>query len=415
MTHQWPDAIEFPRPLLSDSVHPFLVDLLRKDHAPLCFPSSPSGQDWEAIIDDAAAQWVTPLLYRWLTQSMEPGELPRAVVDSVRRQVAHLAAQNLILLGELRALLRVFAGSGVPCVPLRGPALAALLYGDATSRPMGDLDLLVRREDLDRVARVLRELGFREIDRRPGFARQYSYTLEFFREMPPSLLVEPHWTLAYPPFCERLDMDAVWNRCVQGRIGDMNTVLLHPDDLVLHLCLHLMHKREEAPLLWWYELDRLIRLDQRTLGWHRLLQTAREAGVLGLVSEIMTRLVAEFDTPIPEMALAELYRCMEVPIGGGGERYLDAHLTSLLKRHGSVDGRESLAQFLTIPGLAAKCRFAFAMLFPTPDFMKLQYGYTVDRPLAYWYLYRLAFLFREAAKGIMSLLRHLPARHSSAS
>jgi hypothetical protein len=395
------------------TVHPFLLDLLRHDgHAASTSLPIETGA-WDRIVQDAREQGLLFILYRWLRATEVGGSVPEHLQIAIRTAISRSTARILLLRQELASILSALQASRIPCVPLRGPALAEHLYGDPVSRSFGDLDLLVRRSNLGEVARVLGELGFREIDRRPGFARQYSYTLEFLRETPPSLLVEPHWTLAYPPFCERLDMDAVWNRCVQGRIGGMITLLLHPDDLILHLSLHLMHKAEEAPLLWWYELDRLIRLEQRALDWHRLLQTAREAGVGGLVSEVVTRLVAEFDTPIPERTLAELYRCFEVPTGGGGERHLDAHMTGLLKRDGSIDGRESLAQFLTIPGLASKCRFAFGMLFPSPGFMKLQYGDAEDRSLAYWYVYRLAFLLREAAKGIMSLLRSLPARHSS--
>src|SRR5919108_84739 len=56
-----------------------------------------------------------------------------------------------------------------------------LLHITGTARPMGDFDLMVRKKDLRDVAATMRALGFREMDRRPGFAATYSNTLKFIK------------------------------------------------------------------------------------------------------------------------------------------------------------------------------------------------------------------------------------------
>src|SRR5439155_1490518 len=86
------------------------------------------------------------------------------------------------------------AAAGIACAPLRGAALAERLYDHASARPAGDIDLLVRKTDLDAVEATLAALGFSAIDRRPGFAREFSYTLELARDAHGGVVVEPPWT-----------------------------------------------------------------------------------------------------------------------------------------------------------------------------------------------------------------------------
>src|SRR5439155_357127 len=118
------------------------------------------------------------------------------------------------------------AAAGIACAPLRGAALAERLYDHASARPAGDIDLLVRKTDLDAVEATLAALGFSAIDRRPGFAREFSYTLELARDAHGGVVVEPHWTLAYPPFADALDMERVWARCRRGRVDGRESLAL---------------------------------------------------------------------------------------------------------------------------------------------------------------------------------------------
>ena len=124
-----------------------------------------------------------------------------APVDTLR-----VTARNLAMVHELRTMLTACRHAGITCAPLRGPALAEALYEDATARPMGDLDLLVRKTELASVQTMMQRLGYQLCDRRPGFAQAFSYTWEFFKTEPVPMIVEPHWSIAYPPFVERLDM-----------------------------------------------------------------------------------------------------------------------------------------------------------------------------------------------------------------
>ncbi|MBI4588190.1 MAG: nucleotidyltransferase family protein [Candidatus Rokubacteria bacterium] len=382
--------------MIPPTVHPFLMGLLRGADPSMLLPLAPEDRDWQKIIGDAAAQGFTPLLYRWLKGSDAGRRLPAELADRLEAECFGLAARNLLLSSELAGILRAFEERRIPCAPLRGPALAERLYGDITARPMGDLDLLVRKEDLPEVAGILRSLGFREMDRRPGFAQAFSYTLKFFKDRHGWIIVEPHWTLAYPPFVGRVDMDEVWRRCVRGPVVGVESWVLGREELLLHLCLHLTHRDGTAPLLWSYELDRLVRLEGEGLDWSRVLTLARQAKVEFLLSRVLARVTALFATPIPGQVLGQL--------AGQPSRSVEGRLVRLLAGGAQVDGKESLAVFFALEGLGAKLRYAVALLFPSPAFMRIQYGVTRRGPLGLAYLRRCCRLGWESAKGVAKLL-----------
>src|SRR5206468_3425578 len=232
---------------------PLLLALLRGDEA-----ASATAEDWRRAATAARAEGLEPWLFRRVVRSASAA--PDDVREALREAAAGVAARALALETELAAILRALAAAGIACAPLRGAALAERLYDHASARPAGDIDLLVRKTDLDAVEATLAALGFSAIDRRPGFAREFSYTLELARDAHGGVVVEPHWTLAYPPFADALDMERVWARCRRGRVVGEPALLLAPEATLLNLCLHLVHKAPDVPLLWRLDFHRLVRL-----------------------------------------------------------------------------------------------------------------------------------------------------------
>ncbi len=361
-------------------IHSSLAALLvdRSDRSLSHLPST----EWQTILDQASAHGLT----FWLR---EIPEVPASLQERVHQECLSFTARNLALAGELRKLLRTFRDLGIPCLPLRGFALAERLYADVPPRPMGDIDLLVRKEDLHRVQAMFRNLGFTEMDRRPGFASAFSYTFKFFVERSFMVIVEPHWTIAYPPFADRLDMEAVWGRCVPARVVGEQTLSLGREDLLVHLCLHLTH-RDDAPFLWVCELDRYLRLESDAMRWEIVLSISREARIEKLVGRALNEAVTMLRTPVPADVLDAL----------DGHSGHSRPLAQRLVETSKVDGVESLATFFAVKGLGAKFRYARALLFPQPSFMMLEYGLTHRRQLAATYVRRFCWFSWQAVRGL---------------
>ena len=72
-------------------------------------------------------------------------------------------AKNIILLDRTLEIVREFKKRSIDFLVLKGLYLAFTIYPDEGFRPMVDVDLLVRRVDLDRIDEVLAELGYLDI------------------------------------------------------------------------------------------------------------------------------------------------------------------------------------------------------------------------------------------------------------
>lgn len=377
--------------------HPFLLTMLTKGDAAECAWQSVHDTEWDRVVEDAVRHGLAPWLYRW--SCAHSGIIPERSRARLKADTAAWASRTLLFADELAAILRALDRRCIPCAPLRGLALAEYLPGAPCVRPTGDLDLLIRRNDCAGVREVLRDLGYTEVDRQPGFAQTYSYTLEFVKDRHGWITVEPHWTLAYPPFTDAIDMDGVWNRCRRGLVVDVETWLLSREDLLINLCWHVHHKGPDAPLLWWHELDLLCRHDDATMDWPAFVGRIGGGLPARFIAEVLTTLVRQFGSPVPDSVLTDLRRsaCRVTPRFG---RLYTGPL--------AVDGVESLATFLALRGVRAKARYARSVFIPSREFMAHQYGLSTLGRLGLGYAVRGFSLAWTAMKGLLNFL--LPVR-----
>lgn len=374
-------------------VHPLLRDLLRRDTGVVHPPPAPDDPVWDAVLRDASEQSLIALLYQRNQESRQKHRLPHSVHNRLKTEVARLAATNMVLAAELTAILNRCRDRGLACVPFRGLALAEQLYGEAPLRPAGDIDLLVRRQDVPAITDALTSLGYESMEHQPGFAESFSYTLEFVKNRHGWLVVEPHWTLAYPPFTDTLDMEQVWSRCRKGRVAGIDTWLLSHEDLLVHLCFHILHQGENTPLLWWYELDLFIRQTRASLNWDMVATIAEQAGQPFFVAEVLRTLHERFQTAVPQSALTRM-----------AARASASPATNLLVTAPRLNGREEFAQFMSLPDFHAKARYALGLLFPSPAYMVRRYGVRTRARLGIAYLARMLALGREGLRWTRALL-----------
>jgi hypothetical protein len=382
--------------------HPLVLDTLRAGDVGPSLPAKEDIPAWNRILDEIVKQHLTAIFYRTV-RHLDARLFAPFFLGRLKAELCGERARNLLLWQELRSILEAFKQRGVACMPLRGPALSQQLYGDPTARPMGDLDLLVSHERLAETKTILNSLGFCEVDRRPGFAQEFSYTLELVKtERGGLLIVEPHWSIVYPPFLETFDMKRVWQRATTAHICGVDTFVPAPADLFLHLALHLIHRGDTAPLLWYYELDRFLELNRTAIDWKHVMDSA--AGQEQLLLEVFDRLDDLVRSPIPPDVRFALSGTAARTAIDSGSRSLPFRLSKILLGESHVDGAESFALFFYIRGLRRKLRYAGGLLFPSTQFMRMEYGVSSSKSLIFCYVSRIGFLAREALKGVVGLV-----------
>ncbi|MCB0226148.1 MAG: nucleotidyltransferase family protein, partial [Anaerolineae bacterium] len=107
---------------------------------------------------------LVPLLYRHL-EAIDPTASPKPIFARLWSQSQATAGRNLMLTQELLRLLDLLAANDIPAIPYKGPALAALVYGDISLRPFNDLDILVPQRAARRAKALLEANGYHYPDR----------------------------------------------------------------------------------------------------------------------------------------------------------------------------------------------------------------------------------------------------------
>jgi hypothetical protein len=168
----------------------------------------------------------------------------------VRQRVAASAVQNLLRDEELGEALSRLAGEGIDLLLLKGAALRAERPG-LGGRFQCDLDVLVRRPDLERAERLLQDMGFRlsesYLDREGLLARHFH--LGFERR---GALLELHWDLDVSSPAGFLDR--FWERSRAVEKDGRTLRVPSPEHQLLFGCLHLSRHSFFGGLRWLADL-----------------------------------------------------------------------------------------------------------------------------------------------------------------
>lgn len=239
-----------------------------------------------------------------------------AVPDRVLQLERASVAAGMARRHHAQTLLR--AMEMIPCVIHKGDPLAMDLYGDVRLRASGDVDLLIRLEDVERAAQVLRELGYAPLY---GMERPEPLLVDEWgwRHEGTGQVVELHWALA-APHIRSPGWDAIWGGRQAIMIGGTRWQAPGGAHELLGLCYHFHHHVGHLKGL----VDVASWLDRHGRGaiYGEALLCARDLGVEGIVrwpQEVIGGLLGGRVTGVlARRSVREVRGCLETDRAGVG-------------------------------------------------------------------------------------------------
>jgi hypothetical protein len=285
----------------------WLIDGMRalaRHEAP---PVPTDSLDWNGVVEMAEGESLAAALgFAW--KSAPPERMPPAIRERLGRHLAEGTARHLALSGELGRLLKSFEREHVPVIPLKGPVLAEMLYAHPALRPCSDLDLLIRREHLERVDELLRRLAYRRMADAHSFRFDVAYDHATLYASPSGVHVDLHWSLLSEPryaWNER-EAQTVWDRAVRIRVAGEEALGLCPEDLLLYLSVHLAVHHSLAGLLWYYDLFLILERWTDTLDWQAVSTRASRWRVRAAVYFTLREVERLFGARVPAAVMVQL-------------------------------------------------------------------------------------------------------------
>ena len=324
---------------------------------------------WNDVIELAQRHSLMPILHRNLMARYADLQVPQPIQSLLRETYLSTGIRNTRLVAQLTGVLRRLREAGIDVVVLKGAHLAELVYQEVALRPMADVDLLFRSRDLGAATRLLRTLGYVGVGGTGELKHQEpidgSLHLEPMRK-PGGLIIEPHYAIAR---MKDVDIEGLWSRAQKAAIGGAQAMVLAPEDLLLHLCIHVsLQHGFEINLLHVCDIPAVVDHYRDRIDWSMLWARARAWGVERsvLVMLALSERLLGWRRPV------EATRDVALPPASFDVLALAQRL--LFEEGPSFGGRSQLHKLWGDGNVTAKMRLVVSRAFPSRAEMAFMHG-----------------------------------------
>lgn len=227
--------------------------------------------NWDKIIEESNAHSVTGLLYPAL-KKYDNSKLDIDVLNSLKKSTFISAVQQSKHIKETAKILELFNKNNIPVIVLKGLVIRNY-YPMPDLRTMCDSDVIIHKEDLEKVRTLLLNEGFREEE-------DAGHHIAFFKF---GFNLEVHWTLANETFRKGQEcfQEHIWNDARKIQVDGVDTLALSLEDQALHFCAHMASHmaisgfgvRQLADLVL------LVEHEGKNINWNNFIEKAKKSGL----------------------------------------------------------------------------------------------------------------------------------------
>jgi hypothetical protein len=225
---------------------------------------------WDAVVRDAEASHLTPLLASYLREHP-------AVPLATRRQLDVLMLRHRgwhrERMAALTEILEAFDRASIDVIVLKGAALAWTIYPSPALRSMSDLDLLVPRGAASAAQATLESVGFRA----PAAARRFGRNAHHLPAVSRlqggfTITVEVHVDALSRDISSSIAMEALTGAARPFSVNGRGALALGHVDMLRHLAHHLLEPAFDGVirLVGVVDLLRYARIFHDEIDWQRL-------------------------------------------------------------------------------------------------------------------------------------------------
>ncbi|MDD2754215.1 MAG: nucleotidyltransferase family protein [Methanothrix sp.] len=372
---------------VSDDVAPKIKEILSADI------------DWDEVIDRSLIQGISPMLY-WNLSKINGGKsVPAEILANLRNMYYGNLTRNVLLYNELSNILKAFKELGIDVVVLKGAFLAEAIYKNVGLRLMRDIDLLIKEEDIQRAKMELANLMYYSpifpSKLHEDWYTKWSEELQFISKNK-NVLVDIHWdiqpVIGYP----KIDINHLWENVKPTNIAGIDTLMLSPEYILLHLCLHLdKHLFSPSgppakPLRNFCDIAEVIRHYKESINWGYLLRISKNYGIEKQIYKGLFVASQCFEAFVPTEILCEL---KSEEFSFDFENILKTKYTnSPMKKTPSEIGY--FRRLSRLNGIRNKVLILFSDVFPCKEYMMQNYSINNEIQVYAYYLVRFVAAIR---------------------
>ena len=237
-------------------------------------------------------------------EELEYGGVPAETREKiqVRMRAHHLFA--LSLSAELFRILEDFSKAHLEIIPVKGPVLSQVAYGDPGVRSFGDLDVLVPHRDIRTAIERMVAMGFTadiavEVLHSGRIPGEY-----VFRRAETGRLVELHTEKTFRHYPEPMPIEAMMERRRRVLLDGRPVPALSLEDELVFDCIHAGKDFWER-LMWISDIAALL-AKYPNIDWEKTQAVAREVRVERMLRVGAQLAATVFETKLPVQIAKEV-------------------------------------------------------------------------------------------------------------
>ena len=253
--------------------------------------------DWSVLLPLAEEHGVLVQLAERVLGEQE-SNVPREVHQKLREKRRALLLFTLSLMAELFRLLESFRAAGMEALVVKGPALSARAYGDASIRQYEDVDLLVRQRDVTGFAEWMTSRGYEPKVPLSAISAGKVPGEYVFRWPNTNRRIELHTEQTLRYFPRPLPIEEFFKRKVRLSFDAHTMPALCTEDELLLDCIH-SAKHFWERFMWIADVAALVSR-QKDIDWDRAFLTARQVGGERMLALGLLLAAETFQIKLPE-------------------------------------------------------------------------------------------------------------------
>lgn len=247
--------------------------------------------NWSNLINLAGEHMVEGIIYPLVAEKASTFNINNNILEELKTFLFYTSISEIRKISYLEKILKIFKESNIEFIALNELVLRNL-YPQPEQRSMINIDLLVKKQDLKNVKKVLKSIEY-DVD------AYNKYSVKFTHRLYPTVVI--HWVLADG---EALD-DSIWENVVKCSILDNELITLGYEYFLLNLCNSIINDISKSGLVLRQITDIVLfaEVNREFIDWNNFIVQARKQKIEKFVLIIFSLCNILFKMDLPEALL----------------------------------------------------------------------------------------------------------------
>ncbi|WP_322551834.1 nucleotidyltransferase family protein [Priestia megaterium] len=251
-------------------------------------PENPN--DYSSILEDIEYFHLSATVYSLLKQQGRIEQTPIYFQNQLQKEYQTVLYNNLYIKNQVKLILDTFEANGISAIPLKGILFAETYFGHFSARRTTDIDILIRKEDMEKAKVCIQKLEYNL----EGDLPSYHFHRTFSKMMPHSsvpLTIELHRDILRKN-TSGLEIEQFWHHSTPlenykhiKQLSEFHTFYM--------ICLHGWKHRMDS-LKYFIDIVQTIHILKHKIDYHTLFNIAKKDRTLKRLTSTLAVVYNQF-------------------------------------------------------------------------------------------------------------------------